>query len=89
MTPQKTMLSTKGQVIIPREIRSRHQWEPGQTLLAVDTEDGVILKTMSPFPESTLEETASCLSYSGKPKTIEEMEEAISKGARSMRHDRR
>jgi hypothetical protein len=32
---------------------------------------------------------ASCLSYSGKPKTLEEMEEAIKKGARSMKHDRR
>ena len=84
-----TKLSSKGQVIIPKEIRNRHHLEPGQELLAIDTEDGILLKPMSPFPETTLREVASCLSYSGKAKTLDEMEEAIKKGARSIRHERR
>jgi len=84
-----TKLSSKGQVIIPKEIRSRHHWEPGQELQAIDTNDGILLRSASPFPETTLKEAASCLSYTGKPKTLEDMEEAIKKGARSMKHDRR
>jgi AbrB family looped-hinge helix DNA binding protein len=84
-----TKLSSKGQVIIPKEIRDLHHWESGQELQAVDTGDGILLRPISPFPETTLEEAASCLSYSGKPKTLEDMEAAIKKGARSMKHDRR
>jgi AbrB family looped-hinge helix DNA binding protein len=84
-----TKLSSKGQVIIPKEIRSRHHWEPGQELQAIDTDEGILLRPTSPFPETSLKETASCLSYSGKAKTLEEMEAAIKKGARSIKHERR
>jgi len=84
-----TKLSSKGQVIIPKEIRSRHHWDPGQDLLAIETADGVLLTPASPFPESSLRDVASCLSYTGKPRTLEDMEDAIKKGARRMKHDRR
>jgi AbrB family looped-hinge helix DNA binding protein len=84
-----TKLSSKGQVIIPKEIRNRHHWVPGQELQAIDTDEGLLLRLASPFPETSLKEVASCLSYSGKPKTLDEMEEAVKKGARSMKHDRR
>jgi AbrB family looped-hinge helix DNA binding protein len=84
-----TKLSSKGQVIIPKEIRSRHHWEPGQELQAIDTDDGILLRPASPFPETTLRDVASCMSYSGRPKTLEDMEDAIKKGARSTKHDRR
>jgi AbrB family looped-hinge helix DNA binding protein len=84
-----TKLSSKGQVIIPKEIRNRHHWESGQELQAIDTDDGILLRPASPFPETTLKDVSSCLAYSGKPKSPEEMEEAIKKGARSMKHERR
>ena len=84
-----TKLSSKGQVIIPKEIRSRHHWEAGKELQAIDTDDGILLRPTSPFPETTLKEVASCLSYSGKTKTLEDMESAIKKGARSIKHEGR
>jgi AbrB family looped-hinge helix DNA binding protein len=84
-----TKLSSKGQVIIPKEIRLLHHWEPGQELQAINTDDGVLLTPASPFPETSLREVASCLPYTGRPKTLEEMEEAIKQGARSMKRDRR
>jgi len=84
-----TKLSSKGQVIIPKAIRNRHHWEPGQELQAIDTDDGILLRSASPFPETTLKDVASCLPYSGRPKSLEDMEEAVKKGARSMKHDRR
>jgi len=86
---QTTRMSSKGQVIIPKGIRNQHNWEAGQELRAIDTDDGVLLTPASPFPETSLQEVASCLPYSGRAKTLEEMEEAIKKGARSMKHDRR
>lgn len=78
-----TKLSSKGQVIIPKEIRNRHHWETGQELQAIDTDEGILLRPASAFPETRLKEVASCLSYSGKAKTLEEMEAAIKKGARA------
>jgi len=84
-----TKLSSKGQVIIPKEIRTRHHWDPGQKLQAIDTDEGILLRPASPFPETTLKEVASCLSYKGKAKTLEEMEMAVKKGARSIKHERR
>ena len=85
---QTTRMSSKGQVIIPKGIRNQHHWEAGQELRAIDTDDGVLLTPASPFPETSLQEVASCLPYSGRAKTLEEMEEAIKKGARSIKHDR-
>lgn len=80
-----TKLSSKGQVIIPKEIRSRHHWEPGQELQAIDTDDGILLRPASPFPETSIKDVAACLAFSGKPKTLAEMEAAIKKGARNMK----
>lgn len=81
-------LSSKGHVIIPKEIRSRHHWEPGQKLQAIDTDEGILLRPATPFPETTLKDVAFCLSCSGKPKTLEEMEAAIEIGAKSIKQQR-
>ena len=72
-----TKLSSKGQVIIPKPIRTAYHWESGQDLIVIDTGEGVLLKPRTPFEETTVDDVASCLKYSGKPKTLEEMEEAI------------
>ncbi len=76
-----TSLSSKGQVIIPKPIRSLHNWHPGQKLQIIDTEDGVLLKPASPFAETTLDQVTACLPYHGEAKTLEEMDEAIRRGA--------
>lgn len=86
---QTTRLSSKGQVIIPKELRLRRRWEPGQEFQTIETEEGVLLKPVSTFPETSLLEVISCLPYSGKAKSLKEMEEAIKKGARGPKRDRR
>ncbi|TAN41733.1 MAG: AbrB/MazE/SpoVT family DNA-binding domain-containing protein [Nitrospirae bacterium] len=84
-----TKLSSKGQVIIPKSLRTSHHWEQGQELAVVEMEEGILLKPAALFPETTLRETASCLHYTGKPKTLQDMEEAIKKGALESLHVRR
>jgi len=86
---QTTKLSSKGQVIIPKELRTRRRWEPGQELQTIETDEGVLLKPVSAFPETSLREVTSCLPYSGKAKSLKEMEEAIKKGAGGVKRDRR
>ncbi len=55
---------------------------PTQELVAIDTDDGVLLRPVSAFPSASMVEVASCLHYKGKPKSLEEMEEAIKVGAK-------
>ena len=75
-----TRLSSKGQVIIPKPLRTAHHWETGQELVAVDMGDGILLKPKTPFEETALSDVAPCLSYAGKPKTVDDMNAAIKQG---------
>jgi len=83
-----TIISSKGQVIIPKPIRAAHNWQPGQRLEVIDSEDGILLKPASPFPATTVEEVSGCLDYRGAPKSLADMEEAIAKGVKETFRDR-
>jgi len=76
-----TKLSSKGQVIIPKVLRSRYNWNPGQKLAVIDTGNGILLKPSQAFKKTELYQVAGILKYSGKPVSINEMEKAIKKGA--------
>lgn len=75
-----TKLSSKGQVIIPKPLRTAHHWDIGQELIVVDLEDGVLLKPKTPFAETNISDAASCLKFKGKAKTLNDMAHAIEKG---------
>jgi len=73
-------MSSKGQVIIPKPVRSAHDWKIGQELVVIDMGDGVLLRPRTPFSATNIRDVASCLKYSGKAKTLNDMEDAIKKG---------
>lgn len=83
-----TSLSSKGQVIIPKPIRALHKWLPGQKLQIIDTEEGILLKPASPFAGTILDQVTACLPYHGQAKTLEEMDDAIRRGAEEACRDR-
>ena len=72
-----TTVSTKGQVILPKAIRQRRNWAPGTRLMVEDTPDGVLLKAAPIFAPTRPEDVAGLLAYRGPPKTLEEMDAAI------------
>jgi AbrB family looped-hinge helix DNA binding protein len=72
-----TTVSTKGQVILPKAIRQRRNWVPGTRLMVEDTPDGVLLKAVPVFAPTRQEDVAGMLAYRGPPKTLEEMDAAI------------
>jgi AbrB family looped-hinge helix DNA binding protein len=72
-----TTVSSKGQVILPKAIRDQRRWGPGTRLAVENTPDGVLLKAAPAFPPTRMEDVFGCLQYSGRPKTIEDMDEAI------------
>jgi AbrB family looped-hinge helix DNA binding protein len=72
-----TTVSTKGQVILPKAIRQRRNWRPGTRLMVEDTPEGVLLKAAPVFALTRPEDVAGMLAYREPPKTLEEMDAAI------------
>lgn len=70
-------LSTKGQVVLPKSIRQRRNWESGASLTIEETAEGVLLKEASLFAPTKLEEVSGMLSYAGPPKSIEDMDASV------------
>src|SRR5438045_1320471 len=65
-----TVLSTKGQVIIPKEIRERHGWRPGTVLEIVEHGDSIVIRAHEEVPRTTLDDVLGCLRYRGPAKTL-------------------
>jgi AbrB family looped-hinge helix DNA binding protein len=77
-----TKLSSKGQVIIPKSVRSSRHWLAGQELQVLETGNGILLQPVSGFASVSLEEVAGSLKGSGKARSLADMERAIARGAR-------
>jgi AbrB family looped-hinge helix DNA binding protein len=72
-----TVLSTKGQVILPKAIRQKRQWDAGTRLVVEETSDGVLLRAAPVFAPARFEDVRGSLAYDGPPKSIEEMDAGI------------
>lgn len=82
-----TVVSTKGQVILPKAIRDRRHWDSGTKLVVEDTDDGVLLRRAPLFKATSITKVAGMLAYQGKAKSIEDMDDAIAREAkRRARH---
>lgn len=80
-----TTMSTKGQVIIPKEVRERHGWDAGLSLELVEQEDGIVLRPVRATRRTTVDEILGCLPYKGPRKSLADMEAGIAKGAKKSR----
>ena len=79
---EKTRLSHKGQIVIPKQVRSAHGWEPGLEFAVEDMGDCIKLKPIKPYAETQIKDVLGCIHYKGPKKSLKEMEAAIAKGAR-------
>lgn len=72
-----TVVSTKGQVILPKAIRDQLRWRAGTKLTVESTPDGVVLTATPVFPPTTMNDVFGSLRYDGPAKSIEEMDAAV------------
>lgn len=84
---EKTRLSSKGQVVLPKSVREAYHWRTGTEFAIESMPSGVLLRPVKNLPASRLEEVAGSLKYRGKPKTLKQMEAAIAAEVRA-RHAR-
>ena len=84
---ETTRLSTKGQVILPKNIRDSRAWGPGTEFTVEETGDGILLRPATRFPATDLDQVAGCLRSKRKAKTLAQMRAAIGEEV-MRRHDR-
>jgi AbrB family looped-hinge helix DNA binding protein len=81
---EKTRLSSKGQVIIPKSVREAHGWESGTEFYVEDTGIGITLRPVKSQPAATLDELIGCVGYVGPRVSIAEMDQSITAEARRL-----
>ena len=80
--PLTTVMSTKGQVILPKAIREQRRWPAGTRLSVEDTEAGVVLKPAPLFATTTVASLFGSLEHGGPAKSIAEMDAAVAAEAK-------
>ncbi len=84
----RARISSKGQVVVPKEMRDRLGLHAGSEIEFVEGPEGVMMKRvrpMSAFPPITAAEfMARRVKWTGKPVPVEDMNRAIEDEARRM-----
>ena len=81
-----TRLSTKGQLVVPKELRQQLGWKAGAEL-QLNHRNGqlVVSLVLDQFPETTVDDLVGCTGYKGPRKSLAEMDAGIARGARESR----
>jgi AbrB family looped-hinge helix DNA binding protein len=74
-------LSSKGQVVIPKEIRDELDWEAGTQLSLVATGGGVALRAMPTKTGRSLDDLIGLLKHEGDPISIDTLCRPVDIGA--------
>lgn len=77
----RSRISSKGQVVIPKDIRDRLRLEPGTPLEIIETADSVTFRRASPVQKLSFEAATARIrarvKYTGPRYTDEQQREAI------------
>lgn len=82
-----TIVSTKGQVILPKAIRDQRHWPAGTRLTVEDTAEGVLLRSEPLFAPTDVDAVFGSLGYGGPPLSIADMDAAIAAEAKRRARD--
>lgn len=81
----RARVSSKGQLVLPAEIRRSQNIGPGSEVEIEEVPEGILLRLLrSPAPKA-LDDLVGCTGYRGPRVTLEQMEEAIREGAGARR----
>ena len=82
---ERTRLSAKGQVVIPKPIRDAQGWHAGLELVAEQTDDGVLLRPRASSRAQAAAGLLGCAGYRGQRKSLSEMDAAIVREVKARR----
>lgn len=78
----RATLSTKGQIVIPRELREKHRLAPGAAFEVESDGDCIVLRPLPEVRTVALDQLAGCVEYGGPRRSLADMERAIARGAK-------
>jgi AbrB family looped-hinge helix DNA binding protein len=83
---QTTLVSSKGQIIIPKSLREAQRWHAGTRLEIQHTAEGILLRPVTKtakVPLATgLEAIRARIAYKGPAVSVEEMHDAVEQEAK-------
>jgi AbrB family looped-hinge helix DNA binding protein len=77
MATAKTRISTKGQIVLPKALRDRQGWRPGDELVVEERSEGVMLRREVKYTPSRMEDVFGSLGPSDRVVSIEEMNQGV------------
>lgn len=72
----QTVVSSRGQVVLPKAIRDKRRWKAGTKLVIEDRPEGVLLKPVEQ-KKLAVADLRGIVKYKGPSHSIEEMNAAI------------
>ena len=72
-----TTLSSRGQIVIPKVLRESRRWAEGTTFIVETVPEGILLKPLSPFPATRLEDVMGSANYQGPALSQVEIDAAL------------
>jgi AbrB family looped-hinge helix DNA binding protein len=72
----QTVVSSRGQVVLPKAIRDKRRWKAGTKLTIEERPEGVLLKPVEQ-KKLSVADLRGIAKYKGPPHSIEEMNAAI------------
>lgn len=82
-----TVVSTKGQVILPKAIREQRHWTPGTRLSVENTPDGVLLKATPLFEPRQVADVFGSMRHHAPALSLDDMDAAIATEAKRRARD--
>ena len=82
LDPITTVISTKGQVILPKVVRDQLRWSAGTRLTVENTPEGVLLKAIPLFAQTTVSSVFGSLRHTVPALSLEDMDNVIVKEAK-------
>jgi AbrB family looped-hinge helix DNA binding protein len=77
----RTQMSSKGQIVLPKELRDRRGLAPGAEVEIEEVPEGVLLRLVKAPDAAALDDLLGGTGYRGPRRTLAEMEAGIRKGA--------
>ena len=74
---ETTTLSSRGQIVIPKGLRESRRWREGTEFVVEEVPQGILLKPVSPFKPSSLEDVMGCTAYRGPAMSQADIDAAL------------
>ena len=82
---QIAKMSTRGQIAIPKAIRTARRWKPGTEFVIQETNEGILLKPRKAPKQTertaTWDDLIGIAKYKGPRRSIREMDEGVTEEA--------